>query len=431
MKITPAEFEQYIENADFPLAVAVSGGSDSLALLLLAHDLAQAKGSHVIAVTVDHGLRAESKGEAHRVAEWAKERGIRHVILDWVGEKPSSRLQEKARNARYALLTQWCQRHHISTLLLGHHQQDQEETFWLRLSSGSGLYGLSGMKKRTVREGIIFLRPLLTFSKERLKATLLAHNQEWIEDPSNHTSRFFRGRLRHFLEEEGLTSVRLNQVMKKLEGDADFIQDVLEKAIAHAVQADEEGYLTIKKDFFNELHPAIKKRLLSFLMYWFSNADYSPRTIQVIGVIDKIKKGSSFTTGGIYWIVSPEKILLFRENRAIAEGLLLSSLQKTTLWDKRFWIDPQLKEYVPEGTILGPLGQERLQPLQEFLMMAERTQQNKRIAKFIHPTLPALWFKGELVAVPHLCYSLLECENDLRKFINLKPIFHDSLRFTI
>lgn len=421
LKITLSEFKASMGDITFPLAVALSGGADSLALLLLAHELAKERGSDVVALTVDHNLRLESKAEALCVGKWAKERGIKHVILEWVGDKPPSRLQEKARKARYALLTEWCKNNQISTLLLGHHQQDQEETFWLRLSSGSGLDGLGGIKKRTTRNGIVFFRPLLDFSKERIKATLLAQNQEWIEDPSNQNPHFFRGRLRNFFQEEGLSSFRLLQVIKKLQRDADFIQSSLQKTIETTVQVHDGGYLTVKRQFFNELHPAIGSRLLSFLLQWFSNADYAPRTTQVAGILDKIKRGSTFTMGGIYWTFSREDIFLFREMNAIAEGFLLAPLQEKTLWDQRFWIDPKLKEYVPKETMLGSLG----------AVPSLKKEVHSLIPARVWPTLPALWEKGKVVVIPHLCYDPLEYGKDLRKFIYLKPLFHDSLRFTI
>jgi tRNA(Ile)-lysidine synthase len=461
MLIALPEFEQSMGNVGFPVAVAVSGGADSLALLLLAHELAQKKGSHVIALTVDHGLRSESKEEAIRVGKWAKEKGIQHVTLEWDGDKPSTRLQEKARKARYALLTQWCQQHQISTLLLGHHQQDQEETFWLRLSSGSGLEGLAGMKRRVVRDGILILRPLLDFPKERLKQTLLEQNQEWIEDPSNQNSGFFRGRLRQVLSEEGLSPIRLSQIMKKFQMDADFIQNSLTEAISNGIQTHESGYLTVKKESFNILHPAIAKRLISFLMQWFSNADYSPRATQVTGVMDKIKRGSSFTAGGIYWSFSRKGIFLFRERRAVQQEIPVSQLQGKILWDQRFWVDPRLSQYVSKDIIVGPLGavsfsdvipaqarvpsnfmesnnyfvDSRLRGDDIGVVFKGYSSCPKNIKSLIPPhgwpTLPALWEKGNVVAVPHLCYDLLKCGTDLRKFIYLKPLFHDSLRFTI
>lgn len=460
MTITLSHFEESLEDANFPLAVAVSGGPDSLALLLLAHELAQQKGSHVIALTVDHGLRPESQKEANHVGKWVKARGIEHVILEWAHDHPTSRLQEKARHARYELLTEWCKCHQISTLLLGHHQQDQEETFWLRLTSGSGLDGLTGMKKRLIRNGITLLRPLLNFPKDRIKKTLQAQNQEWIEDPSNQNPRFFRGNLRNFLHEEGLTSSRLYNVMEKLRVDADFIQDSLRQAVEATVQVHEGGYLTIKKQAFNGFHPAIAKRVLSLLMQWFSGAEYGPRSIQVARIVDKIKKESFFTAGGICWVFSGGDLYLFREIRAIREKVVLSQLQEPILWDQRFWIDPGLKDYFSSETIFAPLGVPGLSTpslraptggvaiqeqhpdcLKMFLksktgllrpaLCRTRNDDADIIPKRAWPTLPALWLKGKVVAIPHLCYNSLTCEKDLRKFFSLKPLFHDSLRITI
>lgn len=421
MVITLSEFKKFIGDVKFPLAVAVSGGADSLALLFLAHELAQQQGSYVIALTINHNLRTEAKKEAFCIGQWTHAKGIQHIIIEWTADKPQTRLQERARNARYALLTEWCQQNNISTLLLGHHAQDQEETFWMRLSSGSGLDGLVGMKKCTVKNGIICLRPFLHLPKERLKATLIAQRQEWIEDPSNQNLRFFRGRFRHFIQEEGLSSFRLLQIMEKLQRDAEFIQDSLHKAIKTTIKAHEGGYLTIKKEFFVELHPAISQRLLSFLIQWFSHTDYSPRSIQVIGIQDKIKKGSSFTAGGIYWAFSHEEIFLFREPRATEQERCVSTIKEKTLWDQRFWIDPLLTEYVPKEMIMGPLGS----------IPSLKKEIHSLIPTRAWPTLPALWEKGKVVVVPHLCYDLLKCGKDLQKFIYLKPLFHDSLRFTI
>ena len=421
MEITQPEFKAYLGEVAFPLAVATSGGADSLALLLLAHAYAQQQGGRAIALTVDHGLRAGSNEEALQVQKWAQEKDIEHVILKWEEEKPLSRLQEKAREARYRLLINWCKSNNISTLLLGHHQQDQEETFWLRLSSGSGLEGLSGMKRKIIREGIVLLRPLLKFPKERLKATLIADNQPWIEDPSNQNSQFFRGRWRTLLEEEGLSSSRLLNVMEKLQEDADFIHDSLQNALQATVQVKDEGYLALQKKSFEELHPALAKRLLSFLMQWFSGATYPPRSSQMTAILEKIKTLSPFTAGGIYWIHRHGEILLLRESAAIQEGIFLMDLNEKTLWDQRFWIDPQIKKHIPGETFLASLGS----------MPTLKKEITSSIPSRVWPALPALWVKGKVVIIPHLCYDLSKCEKDLRKFIYLKPLFHDSLRFTI
>ncbi len=420
MKITLSEFEASLGEVTFPLAVATSGGSDSLALLLLAHQAAHQRGGKVIALTVDHGLRPASKNEAFQVRQWVQEQGIEHVTLTWEGPKPLSRLQERAREARYDLLLAWCKNNHISTLLFGHHQQDQEETFWLRLASGSGLDGLSGMKKKVMRGGVVLLRPLLRFPKERLKATLIAVDQTWVEDSSNQSLQFFRGRFRTFLEEEGLSQQRLLHSMEKLQLDRDFIQESLHSALKTTVKVHEEGYISLHRNSFETLHPALTQRLLPFLMQWFSEKKYPPRSALIRGVLEKLKGSSSFTAGGIYWVPQREDVLLLREISVLPEKMPLSSLQEPVLWDHRFWIDPRLKDHVPEGTILAPLG----------LAHGLKKEIHSSIPSCVWPTLPAFWIKGKVASIPHFCYPH-SYEMDYRTFFYLKSLFHDSLRFTI
>ena len=178
------------------IAAAVSGGADSMALLLLAARWAPGAGARLVALTVDHGLRAESAAEAARVAAWCAARGIAHRVLEWRGAKPAAGLQEAARTARYGLLAGWCRRGGIVHLLTGHNAGDQAETFLMRLRRGSGVAGLAGMPAVAVRDGVRVLRPLLGVRRERLEAALEAAGEAWIEDPSNRDPAFERVRVR-------------------------------------------------------------------------------------------------------------------------------------------------------------------------------------------------------------------------------------------
>lgn len=421
MKITPTEFETTLKDISFPLAIATSGGPDSLALLLLAHDFATKTKKKIIALTVDHELRAASYKEALYVQKLAQNLGIQHVILKWETKKPATRIQEKAREARYNLLLKWCKDNQVPTLLLGHHQQDQEETFWLRLSSGSGLEGLTGMKPMVERDGILIYRPLLNFSKERLTATLRARNQGWVEDPSNESPAYFRGRFRAHLKDEGLTNKRLLAVMTKLQEDADFINASLLSSLQNTVKVFEEGYFILQRDAFETLHSALAKRMISLLIKWFSRAPYPPRSTQVGGILKKIREGRSFTAGGAFWVSKPKEILILREAAAMKERIPLSSLNKPHLWDNRFWVTPNLKStLLQKEAFLIPLGNAPF-------------AKDKIISPFpssVWPTLPAIEAKGKIVSIPHLCYNIKN-EVDQRKFFYLKPLFHDSLTFTI
>ena len=201
------------------LAIAVSGGADSLALTLLAQAWAAVQGGAVTALTVDHGLRPEATAEASQVGTWLSARGIEHRILAWRGPLPSHGIQAAARKARFRLLEEWCADAGVLHLLLAHHQDDQAETLLLRLMRGSGSDGLAGMSADVERAQCRVLRPLLPVPRARLVATLHRLGQSWIEDPSNRDHRYARARLRQGLTplaEAGLTSQRLAAAAARL-----------------------------------------------------------------------------------------------------------------------------------------------------------------------------------------------------------------------
>ena len=197
------------------VAVAVSGGPDSMALLALTHEWALAHGKHVHAMTVDHALRAESAREAAQVGIWitAHFPGVTHEILRRDADTITpTRLQEQAREDRYELMRAACARAGIVHLLLAHHRDDQAETFLFRLCKGSGLDGLAAMKHQSERDGLSLLRPLLGVDKARLAGTCVAYGVPYVKDPSNKNDKFARVRLRQLkdaLSREGLSARRL------------------------------------------------------------------------------------------------------------------------------------------------------------------------------------------------------------------------------
>jgi tRNA(Ile)-lysidine synthase len=201
------------------LVLAVSGGPDSIALLMLAARWAKRlkRAPKLLAVTIDHGLRPESAREATAVKRLAKRLGVAHRTLRWRGAKPATGLQEAARVARYRLLADAAARSGSSCILTGHTRDDQAETVLFRLARGSGLSGLAAMARAAPLPGlgaseIVLVRPLLDIPKARLTATLAAAGLGFAEDPSNHDPRFARARLRTImpaLEREGLDARRL------------------------------------------------------------------------------------------------------------------------------------------------------------------------------------------------------------------------------
>lgn len=198
-----ADLDRLIE-PDARLGLAVSGGPDSLALLLLA---AAARPGKVEATTVDHALRAESRREAELVEDVCTRLGVAHTTLTlrW-SEAPETAIQERARDARYAVLGEWMRERRLDTLATGHHLDDQAETLAMRLNRGSGVRGLAGMRAAAPLPGdpsLQLVRPLLGWRRQELELVCERAGVEPVRDPSNADERHERVRMRRALGESG------------------------------------------------------------------------------------------------------------------------------------------------------------------------------------------------------------------------------------
>ena len=183
------------------LLLAVSGGPDSVALMWLVARWRRAlsRGPRLVAVTVDHGLRAEAAREAREVKKLARTLDIEHRTMRWNGTKPSTGVPAAARAERYRLLAQAAHRAGARHILTAHTRDDQAETLLMRLLRGSGIAGLSAMARETNRDGLTLARPLLSIPKSRLVATLVKAKIDFADDPTNHDTAFTRPRLRALL----------------------------------------------------------------------------------------------------------------------------------------------------------------------------------------------------------------------------------------
>ncbi|HEX5257388.1 MAG TPA: tRNA lysidine(34) synthetase TilS [Sphingomicrobium sp.] len=181
------------------IGIAVSGGPDSLALLILA---AEARPLQVEAATVDHALRPESRAEAEMVAQLCERLGVPHTILTATWDrKPETAIQERARAMRYRLLGQWARERGLTAVLTAHHLDDQAETFLMRLARGAGVRGLAGMRRvaRVPGGELAIVRPLLGWRHSGLEAVCAAAGVEPVQDPSNEDEQFERVRIRKAL----------------------------------------------------------------------------------------------------------------------------------------------------------------------------------------------------------------------------------------
>lgn len=269
-------FDPIRKNPEKPVALAVSGGPDSMALAALVSGWVLEAGrvpAHVL--IVDHGLRSESADEARRVKGWLEALpGLSVQILRWTGDKPSAAIMEKARAARYRLLDEYCEEKGISTLFLAHHRDDQAETFLIRLAKGSGLDGLSGMTAARGGGAVMLLRPFLGVPKARLVATCRARGVPFVEDPSNANPVWLRPRLRasrEILEREGLDSKRLAQTAARLARAREALDFYARQAHDAALRSREAG--SARLDYATLLACPEEARLRVLLM---ALSDLSP-----------------------------------------------------------------------------------------------------------------------------------------------------------
>ncbi|MCR9257599.1 MAG: tRNA lysidine(34) synthetase TilS [Alphaproteobacteria bacterium] len=275
------------------LAVAVSGGPDSVALLDLSISWARPRGGGVLALTVDHGLRPGSDVEAAQVATLARRLGADHRVLTWRGGKPATGIQEAARIARYDLLGDACRKAGILHLLTAHHRDDQIETFLLRRDRGSGPDGLAGMAASAPTPWGRLLRPLLPVPKRDLIAYADACGLSYVTDPSNRDRRFTRVRLRldRDAAEDPQTRDRIRaHGDRRAEADDDRAAE-----LARLARILPDGGVALGLAGTMALAPSARERLLRFCLSRVGGAPYPPRADRLARLVAALGTAPPFS----------------------------------------------------------------------------------------------------------------------------------------
>ncbi len=287
MQVVQNLLEKY-KLEDKVIAVGVSGGADSLALVLTAKEKLEPLGKKIVALTVDHGLRPHSAQEAQYVAQLMAKFGIEHHILKWNGAKPTTAIEETARKMRYKLISDWCLAHNISCVMMAHHLQDQAETFLMRLQRGSGLSGLCAIREFEILDNLIILRPLLSQKPEELKKMLRAKNLRWVEDESNADEQFLRNKIRKFLpileQQTGISAENIYQTTKRLQSAEDYIRQNLLDLIEKEVVFEKNEICHFSYKMFKSLHSEMQFRLLAHLL----KQTYIPRAESVLHLKEEL-----------------------------------------------------------------------------------------------------------------------------------------------
>jgi len=381
------------------LAVAVSGGPDSLALAILADRWARERGGEICALTVDHRLRPESSTEIRLVRGWLSARAIRHEILAWSANKPGSGIQEAARAARYALLAEWCRAHGCLHLLTAHQREDQAETHLIRRSASSGADGLAGMSAIREFADCRLLRPLLGIAKDRLLALLNAERQPFITDPSNRDPIFERSRLRGTgAVAVGADLVALLGSVRKLGHERGARERKYDQLLANTVILHPAGFAVLDPGLV--LAPSdIAERALQAVVAAIGGKPYPARRERV-GRLRRILVGATrrgHTLGGCCFVHWRHRMLVLRELADAAGPMRLTPGTRFS-WDGRFSV--ALPTAATGAVTVGYLGRSGVVALNRHCPAPHRS----RLPRLIYPTLPAVWDGEGIAAVPHLGY---------------------------
>lgn len=401
------------------LAVAVSGGADSMALAVLADRWARRRGGAIVALVVDHGLRAESRNEARATRVRLAALGIESRLLVWHGDKPHSGLQAAARVARYRLLEGWCARHAVLHLITAHQQDDQAETLLMRRARGSGTDGLAAMPAVVEREFVRLLRPLLEVPRAALAAFLRRRGIGWIEDPSNVNPVFTRTRVRAALAAEGAGAAPHAAAARRMAEARARVEAATARLLARHAAVFPQGYARVARDALVGAPAELARRALQRLLACIGGAPYPPRSERLDGLLAALADPSfrGRTLAGCRVVPDGAALLIVREVRGTTT-VRVSAVAPVT-WDGRFRLRPASVDQGPARWLaaLGEAG---------WIEIVRRRPDLRRcrLPFAVKVALPAIRDRRGILAVPHLGYGRVSRKTAslMAKPVDFRPV---------
>ncbi|WP_237057663.1 tRNA lysidine(34) synthetase TilS [Loktanella sp. M215] len=398
---------------DFPrdIAVAVSGGGDSMAMLHLAAAWARVYGVRLWVVTVDHGLRTESAAEATMVADACAALGLPHSTLRWTGWDGQGNLQDTARRARRDLIGGW--RGVCGHVLMAHTRDDQAETLLMRLARGSGVDGLAAMAVRTtVRAAAApvtcpdgppspatpsaafeILRPLLDTDRAALRHYLKTLHIPYVDDPSNDDDAYARVRMRRLIGAEGLDVATLADTARQM-GRAQVALDRRAHDVAVQVMRDDAtapGAVVLDRDGFAWVEAETQLRILAAALQMVATATYRPRLDALEDALARLIGGGTTTLHGGIVVPRGDRVWIAREPARVAGRIAVGESQP--LWDGRWRVfGPNIK-----GLSVGALGEAGLAQI--------AAKPAPRAPRLVLAGLPGVWDGDRLVACQPLRFG--------------------------
>ena len=297
--------------------VAVSGGPDSLALSALSHTYLTEKKTKVFFVLVDHGIRANSSKEAQNVKNLLKKKKINLIILR-NKKKINNNVQSNAREVRYKLLLNFCKKYKIKFIMTGHHRDDQIETFLIRLSRGSGIQGLSSMRKiSSLSKTTKLFRPLLDEKKEDLISLAKHYFGKIFKDPSNTNQKYLRTKIRNLIKQfkkSGIKPDRIINSINNLASTRDTLNFYIQRIEKNCI-IKKNNTISINLKIFLLENSEIQLKIFSNCIKKVSKNYYPPRAKKVLNLLSRVRSNESLkaTLGGCIIIRGKKNLIISKE----------------------------------------------------------------------------------------------------------------------
>lgn len=372
------------------LGVAVSGGSDSVALLHLLVGQLKQDDVTVQAVTINHNLRKGADAEARDVGAFCRTLGVAHDVLEWTDWDGKGNLQNEARRARYSLMSDWARQHGVPMVALGHTANDQAETVLMRLARRSGVDGLAGMAARHVAHGIDWIRPLLGIERQTLRDYLTAQGIGWADDPSNDDIEFDRIKARRALIElntlgidvETLTTVAQNMAeARKALNWQTFL-------VAREFGSIDAGAVVLSACKLRTQPDEIQRRLLLRAISWVSGKGYPPRREAFAALLRALSEGTGSTLDGCQVTIHKGQIWIFREYQVVSQ----TRCSPCELWDGRWRLHGTHPVPARQGLEVRALGEDGLTRIANW-------RETLRPRALLLGS-PSVWQGDDLIAAP-------------------------------
>lgn len=368
------------------VCIAVSGGGDSMALLHMAADWGRANDCAVTALTVDHGLRDASAGEAAMVARTCAGLGVAHDTLVWTRPETLSQnnLPAAARAARYDLIAG-----HVNAngpVLLAHTRDDVAETFLMRLARGSGVDGLARMKADWQDRGQRWLRPFLEVERAALRDWLSKRGIAWVEDPTNEDQSYERARVRAGLRDLGIDSTRIADTSARLASAREVLRRFAQDA-ARDICRTCAGDVIFDWSKWAGLPEETRFRLFAHALRWITSATYRPRQSSVVQALDELDNAGTTTLAGCLITLKKDEVRVTREYAAVRD----LRVPLGEVWDGRWRLAPA-KSLHDKGLEVAALGPEGLGQRPDW--------RDTGLPRTTLLSTPALWRGDTLVAAP-------------------------------